>query len=114
MSRQLRQHLRFIKPLPITTKIDQQNPKLPPNVRVRQKALNFNALYVRGPEGRLNILGNEITDLFKYERIELSLHKAEEVQGYAERLICEAIRNGDRHRATMELADFWIKVRHGH
>lgn len=110
MSRQLRQHLRFVKPLPITTKVDQQNPILPPNIKVRQKALNFNSLYVKGPEGRLKILSNELTDLIKYERIELTLHKAEELQGYVERLITEAIRHGDCHRSTMELADFWIKV----
>ncbi|XP_071441206.1 large ribosomal subunit protein bL17m isoform X2 [Hetaerina americana] len=63
---------------------------------------------VDGPLGRINKLRKTVTGLFKYERIELNYHRADEARGYAERLISEAIRNGDRHKETMEMADFWL------
>ncbi|XP_046689235.1 39S ribosomal protein L17, mitochondrial [Homalodisca vitripennis] len=63
----------------------------------------------RGPQGRHEIIQNILTGLFKYERIELIYTKADEARGYAERLISEAIRNGDCHKPTMELADYWLK-----
>jgi len=50
-----------------------------------------------------------VTALVKHERIELNFHRADEARGYAERLISEAIRHGDCHRPTMNLAKFWIE-----
>ncbi|XP_054262576.1 39S ribosomal protein L17, mitochondrial [Macrosteles quadrilineatus] len=64
---------------------------------------------IKGPEGRHEILRKILTGLFKYERIELKYTKADEARGYAERLISEAIRHGDTHKPTMELADYWIE-----
>uniref|UniRef100_A0A7G3AQD2 Large ribosomal subunit protein bL17m n=1 Tax=Lutzomyia longipalpis TaxID=7200 RepID=A0A7G3AQD2_LUTLO len=61
-----------------------------------------------GPEGRMLKLRKTVTALFKNERIELFYTRADEARGYAEQLINEAIRYGDCHRATMELADFWL------
>ncbi|GLH00014.1 39S ribosomal protein L17, mitochondrial [Gryllus bimaculatus] len=61
-----------------------------------------------GPEGRLLKLRKTVTGLIKHERIELNYNRADEARGYAERLISEAIRYGDCHRTTMELADFWL------
>ncbi|XP_026330803.1 39S ribosomal protein L17, mitochondrial isoform X2 [Hyposmocoma kahamanoa] len=62
----------------------------------------------QGPEGRLNKLRKTVTGLFKYERIELTHNRADEARQYAERLISEAIRHGDCHKPTMEIADFWL------
>ncbi|XP_075162405.1 mitochondrial ribosomal protein L17 [Haematobia irritans] len=61
-----------------------------------------------GPEGRLLKLRKTVTALVKHERIELFYNRADEARGYAELLISDAIRHGDRHKATMELADFWL------
>ncbi|XP_055702413.1 39S ribosomal protein L17, mitochondrial [Phlebotomus papatasi] len=62
----------------------------------------------QGPEGRMLKLRKTVTALFKNERIELYYSRADEARGYAEQLINEAIRYGDCHKATMELADFWL------
>ncbi|XP_063230144.1 large ribosomal subunit protein bL17m [Bacillus rossius redtenbacheri] len=61
-----------------------------------------------GPKGRLRKLQKTVTALIKHERIELNYNRADEARGYAERLVSEAIRHGDCHRTTMELADFWL------
>nr|SVE92688.1 EOG090X0EUO [Megafenestra aurita] len=61
-----------------------------------------------GPAGRLKLLRATVTALIKYERIELNYPRADEAQGYAERLISDALRNGDCHKHTMEMADFWL------
>ncbi|XP_053955952.1 39S ribosomal protein L17, mitochondrial [Anastrepha ludens] len=61
-----------------------------------------------GPEGRLLKLRKTVTALVKHERIELYYNRADEARGYAELLISNAIRYGDRHIATMELADYWL------
>lgn len=81
-----------------------------------------------GPEGRLLKLRKSVTALFKYERLEMHYNRADETRGYAERvsvklvivfqlslitkknvqLISDAIRNGDKHKPTMEMADYWI------
>lgn len=109
-NRQPKQFLRFIRPQILTTRKDKLFPKLTSDVKVGYDQLNFNTAQLKGLDGRLRILSNHITDLIKFERIELALHKAEEIRPYTERLIIEAIRNGDCHVATMELADFWIRV----
>ncbi|XP_059480318.1 large ribosomal subunit protein bL17m [Neocloeon triangulifer] len=61
-----------------------------------------------GPKGRVLKIQKTVTALFKHERIEVNRNRADEARGYAERLISEAIRHGDRHNATMEMADFWL------
>lgn len=84
-----------------------------------------------GPEGRLMKFRLTLTALLKHERIELNYHRADEARGYIERvrfhfqnnstninlinphqslfqLISDAIRYGDRHKHTMEMADYWI------
>ncbi|XP_037518765.1 39S ribosomal protein L17, mitochondrial [Rhipicephalus sanguineus] len=62
----------------------------------------------KGSLGRVEKIRATLTALFKHERIELNHPRADEVRGYAERLISEAIRYGDCHARTMELADYWI------
>ncbi|GJQ74977.1 mRpL17 [Trypoxylus dichotomus] len=61
-----------------------------------------------GPEGRLNKLRKTVTALIKHERIELNYPRADEARMYAERLISDAIRYGDCHKTTMEMADYWL------
>lgn len=109
-NRQPIQCLRFIKPQRLTTRNDKLLPKLTSDVTVKYDPLNFNTAYIKRQDGRLKILSDSITNLIKFERVELPLHKAEEIRPYTERLITEAIRYGDCHVPTMELADFWIRV----
>ncbi|CAH0560724.1 unnamed protein product [Brassicogethes aeneus] len=61
-----------------------------------------------GPEERLNWLRKTVTALIKHERIELNYPRADEARMYAERLISDAIRYGDCHKTTMDVADYWI------
>ncbi|XP_055331063.1 39S ribosomal protein L17, mitochondrial-like [Paramacrobiotus metropolitanus] len=49
-----------------------------------------------------------VTGLFRYERVETHPHVALEMQGYAERLVQEALKYGPNHKPTMELMDFWM------
>lgn len=109
-NRQPRQFLRFMRPKILTTRNDKLIPKLTSDVKVNYDPLNFATSRIKRLDGRLKILSNHLTDLIKFERVDLPLHKAEEVRGYTERLIAEAIRYGDCHVPTMELADFWIRV----
>ncbi|XP_059062775.1 large ribosomal subunit protein bL17m [Achroia grisella] len=62
----------------------------------------------KGPEGRIDKLRKTVTGLIKYERIELNHNRADEARQYAERLISEAIRHGDCHKPTMDIADYWL------
>ncbi|XP_018564804.1 39S ribosomal protein L17, mitochondrial [Anoplophora glabripennis] len=62
----------------------------------------------KGPEERLNKLRKTVTALVKHERIELNYPRADEARMYAERLISDAIRYGDCHKTTMEMADYWL------
>ncbi|GAB6024273.1 54S ribosomal protein L17 mitochondrial [Chamberlinius hualienensis] len=80
-------------------------PKLKVRVRPEQRKLS----QPEGALGRLHLLSRTVTALLKFERIELNFHRGHEARGYAERLITEALRYGDRHKPTMELADFWIR-----
>lgn len=76
-------------------------------VPIRQKPLKLST--PAGPEGRLKHMGTLVTDLVREERIKKNFYILSEARNYAERLISEAIRHGDRHQPTMELADFWLK-----
>ncbi|XP_037026490.1 39S ribosomal protein L17, mitochondrial [Bradysia coprophila] len=62
----------------------------------------------KGPEGRLLKLRKTVTALLKHERIEMNYDRAHEARGYAERLISDAIRHGDCHKATMDVATYWV------
>jgi len=60
------------------------------------------------PVRRLLAIGDEITELIRYERIEGTLLDMQDTRLYAELLLQLAVANGDRHRATMELVDFYV------
>ena len=62
-----------------------------------------------GNRYRLELLRTQVTNLIVNERLELVKHTGITVREYTERLIQEAINNGDTHRPTMELADWWLE-----
>ncbi|SPP86926.1 blast:39S ribosomal protein L17%2C mitochondrial [Drosophila guanche] len=103
--------------------------KLISQLRIAVRPSQRNLKNSDGPEGRLLKLRKTVTALMKHERIELYYNRADEARGYAElvriisngynisslhsipipkQLISNAIRHGDRHKATMELADYWL------
>lgn len=82
--------------------------KLMSRLRITYMSRHRNLKQVDGPEGRINKLRKTVTGLIKNERLELNYARADEARGYAERLISDAIRYGDCHRPTMEMADFWL------
>ncbi|KAK7105857.1 hypothetical protein V1264_017183 [Littorina saxatilis] len=61
-----------------------------------------------GPEGRLKRLRKHVTALIRHERLETTYAQCDETRGYAEKLITMAVRNGDRDKHTMEMADYWL------
>lgn len=61
-----------------------------------------------GQEGRLKRMRQIVTGLIRYERVEPAFAQADEARQYAERLIYLAIKNGDQHSETMDMADFWL------
>lgn len=82
--------------------------KLMSQLKIAVRPRHRNLKNIDGPEGRLDKLRKTVTALVKHERIELNYQRADEARGYAERLISDAIRYGDRHQPTMEMADFWL------
>ncbi|XP_028155796.1 large ribosomal subunit protein bL17m [Ostrinia nubilalis] len=82
--------------------------KLVSKLRIKVPTRHRNLKNVKGPEGRLDKLRKTVTGLIKYERIELNHNRGDEARQYAERLISEAIRYGDCHKPTMDVANFWL------
>ncbi|XP_047997904.1 39S ribosomal protein L17, mitochondrial [Leguminivora glycinivorella] len=82
--------------------------KLVSKLRIKIPAQPRKLRNSQGPEGRLNKLRKTVTGLIKHERIELNYNRADEARQYAERLISDAIRYGDCHKPTMEIADYWL------
>ncbi|KAL1131294.1 hypothetical protein AAG570_010912 [Ranatra chinensis] len=83
--------------------------KLVSRLRIKVNPRHRNLKNPKGPEGRLEKLRKTVTGLIKHERIELNYNRGDEARAYAERLISEAIRYGDRHIPTMEMADYWLE-----
>lgn len=63
---------------------------------------------VLGPRGALESLRPNVTELINSERIEVKANRGAVVRQYAERLISEAVVNGDRHKPTMEMVSWWL------
>ncbi|XP_060115860.1 large ribosomal subunit protein bL17m [Heteronotia binoei] len=61
----------------------------------------------QGPKSRLDLLRNLVTALVRYERIETTYARVDEMRLYAERLIDYAKR-GDSDPRAMRVADFWL------
>lgn len=82
-------------------------PKIP--FLIRSKPWKIKNKVDKSASGRLNAFTFNLTDLFRDERVVLGYNKATELRPYVERLIVEAMRHGDRHRPTMELANYWLR-----
>ncbi|XP_062454943.1 large ribosomal subunit protein bL17m isoform X2 [Rhea pennata] len=73
-------------------------------------AISHGRVYRRlglGPRSRLDLLRNLVTALVRHERIEAPWARADEMRGYAERLIDYA-KLGDTNERAMRMADFWL------
>ncbi|KAJ8287705.1 hypothetical protein COCON_G00003640 [Conger conger] len=60
-----------------------------------------------GPKSRIDMLRNILTGLVRFERIETTRGRADEVQFYAEKLIDYA-KKGDTDEKAMKMATFWL------
>ncbi|XP_051498941.1 39S ribosomal protein L17, mitochondrial [Apus apus] len=60
-----------------------------------------------GPRSRLDLLRGLVTALVRHERVEAPWARADEMRGYAERLIDYA-KLGDTDARAMRMADFWL------
>ena len=83
-------------------------PRLPFLIRAKKYNIKVGSYLGNNPGGQLRGLASSVTRLIRDERIELSYNKATEIRPHVERLIVEAMRNGDCHKPTMELANFWL------
>jgi len=95
-----------------TTRVDKMIPRMRYEIPVDPIKVRGGEEWRRqlfGKQMRLETIARSVNDLVRDERIHLTYYKAWEVRNYAERLIMEAIRYGDCHRPTMELADFYLK-----
>ncbi|NWR60879.1 RM17 protein, partial [Bucorvus abyssinicus] len=73
-------------------------------------AISHGRVYRRfglGPRSRLDLLRNLVTALVRHERIETPWARADEMRGYAERLI-EYAKLGDTNERAMRMANFWL------
>ncbi|KAI6058065.1 39S ribosomal protein L17, mitochondrial [Aix galericulata] len=73
-------------------------------------AISHGRLYRRlgpSPRARLDLLRNLVTALVRHERLEAPWARADEMRGYAERLIDYAKR-GDTDERAMRMANFWL------
>lgn len=77
---------KYWQPFYPTTPTEKLMPALAPEVRVKFKPIKSNTKWLKGAEGRLQILSFRMTELVMYERIELLRHQAEELRPYAERV----------------------------
>lgn len=106
-NRTTRQTARYIiNELPKTYN-DHVYPQIPFLVRSRKYKIKCG--YENNPSGQLFNLTYPVTQLFKDERIVLNYNKAAEIRPQVERIIVEAMKHGDRHRPTMDLANFWLR-----
>uniref|UniRef100_A0A0B6YAR0 Large ribosomal subunit protein bL17m n=1 Tax=Arion vulgaris TaxID=1028688 RepID=A0A0B6YAR0_9EUPU len=74
----------------------------------RMRPRKITVVAAGSPEERLKRLRQLVTGLIRYERVEPTYSQADEARQYAERLLYLAIKNGDSHQPTMELANFWL------
>lgn len=86
---------------------DQIHPQLPFLIRAKRYNMKYKPDNTVG--GQLYGLTFSVTELLRDERIVMGYNRATEIRGHVERLIVEAMRHGDCHRPTMDLANFWIR-----
>ncbi|KAH9401284.1 54S ribosomal protein L17 mitochondrial [Tyrophagus putrescentiae] len=83
-----------------------QIPEHPIRVRSGTGEEHLRRLFPR--QLRLKEIAKSVTKLVDQERIELPYFRAYETRNYTERLIAEAMRYGDCHKPTMEVANFYL------
>lgn len=86
---------------------DQVYPQIP--FLIRSKKYNIKNHFDKSLQGQLHGLTYSVTNLFRDERIVCPYNRATEIRPYVERLIVEAMRYGDKHKPTMELANYWLR-----
>ena len=64
---------------------------------------------VSGYRGSLESLRKQVTALVTHERPELVDTRAATVRQYTEKLISDAVLYGDKHKHTMEMAQWWLE-----
>lgn len=100
------------KPFP-TTPVDKLIPQMPyeiPDKPIKVRG-GRNLEYLRRlfpHQERLRTIAKSVNKLIDEERVEFNYFRGYEVRNYTERLIAEAIRYGDCHKPTMELANFYL------
>lgn len=102
-----RQTRRYIINEMDTTLNDKVYPQIP--FLIRAKKYNLKTRGDNTPPGQLFALTFTLTNLFKDERIVIGYNRASEIRPYAERLIVDAMRYGDKHRPTMDMANWWLR-----
>jgi len=83
--------------------------RLIPQLRVPVKPKYKKLSNIQGSYGRLKNLRRVVTALVRDERIEMPHMVLDEARGYAERLIQDAIKHGDRNTHVMDMANFWLE-----
>uniref|UniRef100_A0A6A7FQQ0 Large ribosomal subunit protein bL17m n=2 Tax=Hirondellea gigas TaxID=1518452 RepID=A0A6A7FQQ0_9CRUS len=83
--------------------------KLIPALRIAIRPRSLRMRNIDGPGGRLKRIAGHVTNLIRDERVEHNFPTLSEARNYAERLIAEAIRHGDKHQPTMDLANFYLQ-----
>lgn len=86
---------------------DKVYPQIP--FLIRAKKYNIKCRIDNNSGGQLYNLTWALSSLFRDERLVLNYNKATELRPHVELLIVEAMRNGDKHRPTMALANFWLR-----
>ncbi|XP_037090342.1 39S ribosomal protein L17, mitochondrial-like [Pollicipes pollicipes] len=82
--------------------------RLIPQLRVPVRPTYRKLRNPEGSYGRLKNLRGTVTALVRDERVEMPLDRLDEARGYAERLIQEAVRHGDKDPHVMDMANFWL------
>lgn len=88
---------------------DKVYPQIPYMIRKKEANIKVNEAIGNNPSGQLYGLAMRVTKLIRDERVVCSsFNVATTIRPHVDRLIVEAMRNGDKHRPTMALANFWL------
>ena len=75
------------------------------NVGLQQRKIKS----ITGFRGQLESLRKSVTALIVNERLEMPHNKGYVTRQYTEKLISDALLNGDKHKHTMEMATWWLQ-----
>ena len=74
------------------------------NVGLKQRKIKS----IQGFRGQMEALKKNVTALVVHERIELPENRGFVTRQYTEKLIADALLYGDKHKHTMEMAQWWL------